>query len=720
MDASGRLLSKATNAFILITLISFSGSISFCTDLFPNARQLPIMTSSSFLSEISPAGDQLRTFSGGFGAPRFVELISPRELVRYSKDNLSDQLEFQTHKGHANFTFRFEANQAMHKLILISITSQRLQKMYFASDSESFDEPSSESAAEVPRQECTTAPTTGEQVNSVFSILKSFPGCEQYDARFKSLSAPFATTPFADPVQVTCLRKQSNYQVVASDLNFIIQAKHVAKISCNAADPSNFDPNTNVFNLGKEILNGSEAQSEHVLFHELLHGAGIINEKEGEAAVACCLKPDSAASSCDLLKLFNKLRKNDGFSFTTATKFEAEILESKSLSTEQKAKIIDEIESRVTSLRLARCKDPKIFPKILPASQASLRALLNKNQRYVSTELQSKLQGLLTSDFADRSESMSLHNCKLDTRNANVNRLAGTAPADPSAAGQTSQSPITPPQLTYSPETTSVQVAKQEVEKVRAPLSAAREQARSVAKTFFAGAGSTAFAAQSTLPRQISKDQWTTTVHDVNPTTGAVTLDLGIDNQGRVITGSASIPFSGSDFGTADVVINHGERRPTTPAVSSTSSTGTLADDRSGLAPVVQGRNLKTGHSNETASSGQSESAQSNQDNSAADSRSINESNGGSGARALAASPSRFSGIPSSTTSASTSATTTSTLKRMFARAQKPAELIRRHLEDLKANSMMVRYGCVWYPQNFKGTQLFDLDAYQGRKCGPK
>jgi hypothetical protein len=249
---------------------------------------------------------------------------------------------------------------------------------------------------------------------------------------------------------------------------------------------------------------------------------------------------------------------------------------------------------------------------------------------------------------------------------------------------------------------------------------AAREYGGSVARTIVSSMGNTAYAANSSLPRRVSKTEWTSAVKSVDPKTGRVTLDLGRDDRGRQIIASASIPFDGSQFGSPEVsvqtdnlpaisdrtTVNRKLNASASPRVDVSESTYKSATEVGSSIPGRLPRSVGTAKA-QGAKAVESEGA-----------------SGGAGAAGSSLSSSGSSGASRSSSPsrsiADAPSVSASVLKRMLVRTESPAAIIRDHIEDLKANSMQVRYKCVWYPQNFKGTQLFDLDAYQGRKCGPQ
>lgn len=693
--------------------ITFS-NFSRASDLFSDSKPLPAIFASSYLSAKNLTGDQIKVLGNQRDPQASVELISNSQVLRYQRDGGRASLELQSNVGDKRYVFHFMENILRRKYVLDRVSVTEVKKLFYDNDLGSFESSTSDSNATSESKhsvgttlQCDSSNSTFSQVKSLFDAIKSSRTCASFNTQISSAASPFYSADFAESDSVKCLSSYPAYVLLAKTLSTNLKSANGTVIACDLTDKSNFDPDSKRILVGKEILAGPLKTRSFVLFHELLHAAGIRGESENVAATNCCAFPKSSDSSCVLISQYDKVYRLDSNSEATVQNLLLDTLNSKQLTSSEKTKVVKQTTAALDDLRGAYCSDNG---KNVSAVESSVRNIALSYSPYANLDSRENLQLRLDNDFKNARKYVAETGCSHGNRLGNVDNIQGTALADtstPSSANGATQTPITPPQLTYSPSTTAVNVAKAQVEKVRAPMMAARAYTSSVARTFLAGMGSTAIAAQTSLPVKISNDEWSTSVQNFDPKSGEVTLNLGVDAEGRTITGSANIPFSGSNFGTPVVKIEHGEHVLASADGSSInlSSIGGQPSTRPGRI----GKSAAAVAANDSASGSSTSEAQAS----------------GSGSLASTSSSLTSAAAPRGPTSlASTSrepppSLNASALKRMFARAGNPAVLIKSHIEDLKANSMLIRFGCTWYPLNFKGHELFDLDAYQGRKCAP-
>jgi hypothetical protein len=677
---------------------------------FPfNQTDKPEITAHSYSGNV--IGDLILEASGlGLGHDALIRLHSKDDGVSISISQSSEKLKFSVHKNQFEYRYVFMRAMDEHRFVLLEVTRQKLGKLFDSIEDGSLDEPN---AGPPSRKESTTKAACVDratsQVNNVLWALSKNSSCGDYVSDLAALAEPYSDkNSVKDNSPIACMKRIEAYAGTA----FLLQRRIVSgsnlNFTCSTSAKSNFNQISSTLNFGPEVLRGSIVNRQRAFLHEFLHASEIKSEQEVNGIVDCCADPASNKSQCTLADLYGRARER---SDSVLARFATEAVSNSNIADRPKLKSLldedDEFNMKANCDKATKLAAAARLNSSIDAFCASSNSPACKTS---IGDLRTSIQ--VRVEFGNNTGGP---NCKHVARNANVGTVAGTASADPSAKASASPQSTVPQTLVYKPETTEPAAVRREVERIRQPLMAAREYGGTVARTIVASMGNTAYAANSSLPRRISKTEWTSTVKSVDPKSGRVTLDLGTNERGQQITASASIPFDGSQFSAPQVDVRVGSAHLSDSTTSNRALAGAPAtrveisdstlQDAGASRASVPGRLPRGG------------APENRQANSAGGPEAPGATNySGGGAESSPPSATRDSAPTRSVADAPS--ISSSVLKRMLVRSNSPEAIIRDHLDDLKSNSMQVRFRCVWYPQNFKGTQLFDLDAYQGRKCG--
>ncbi len=678
----------------------FANSLGASAAGFPFRSASDASTDRSYFGRTAD-GSVLFANSGKYGMTTQLD-SRDGSFVRVSSFKDNETIQVSSRVANQLIISEFSRRRDSQAFDLVAVTRKSLGILMYSDDG-SFDEVTSSAPAAKKNVSSTCSDSLVQQVSGLIGSLSSSGDCKDYASDIRALAEKIAPVS-TESSQVSCLKK-IGYEETATKVTGLLTAESNIHPICDAKAVSNFDKAKSQLTFGSEVLVASGIRRENAFFHELLHVSGIESEVETKALTACCSSGRSDKSSCEIAELIKRAETK----LSPVREILLAYFRSEQVPNMQKKRIGDSyFKADDIFLSKERCSVPGAASAAVRSLSETATSMCNATP---DSSCKSELQQL-KSTFSARAEECQRGQV-LVTKLANADQKVGSALAVPATSAKAPTQVVLPQALTYRPETTEPAAVRREVERIRQPLMAAREYGSGIARTIVANMGNTAYAAESRLPRRVSKTEWSSSVKSVDPKSGRVTLDLGTNEKGQTLTASASMAFDGSTFSSPQVSVQ------AEPAVSRATSNRTAGAAVSARVDVSEATRAEAKGS---ATSIPGRVARQQQQASTPSKQMAAADEPGAPVYTRSDSPQTSSGAAgggSPTRSiADTPTVSASALKRMLVRSNSPDAIIRDHTEDLKANGMQVRYRCARYPRDFKGTQLFDLDAYQGRKCG--